>query len=103
MISERSTAGSDDRDGRGSSCVGCQCGHHGDEGPRQDDPVLFRSRVVSVHEHMAQSRNVGTVREFDAGGQDSDCIKMRVLATWKAQGAMTSWVRMRDHPYIFLA
>jgi hypothetical protein len=46
---------------------------------------------------------MGTVREFEEEGQDSDCIKMRMLAIWEAQEAVTIGVGERDFPSTFLA
>jgi hypothetical protein len=46
---------------------------------------------------------IGTVRKFEEDGQDSDCIKMRMLAIWEAQEDMTSGISERDHPSTFLA
>jgi hypothetical protein len=43
------------------------------------------------------------IREFEEEGQDSDCIKMRMLAIWEADQAMRDGVADRDHPTGFLA
>jgi hypothetical protein len=45
----------------------------------------------------------GTVGEFEEEVQDSDYIKMRMLAIWEAQEAMTSGASERDHPSTFPA